>query len=147
MTETIVADARFDVVMTGEERYPIIGLEKLDFLVAEVLKEFRGLPLYAGCLEKATLAQQQFGGTIHLGMMRVTSGDGKSAYGFNYNPPTELHCWVEYGPLVIDLSLPGVIMRGLKLRDEVGPFLVDRTPSVLLGPPPSWLYYRTYEIL
>ena len=77
--------------------------------------------------------------------MRVLSDDYKSAYGFDYNPPNELHAWLDVDGYVLDLSLPGVILRGLNLADEQGPFLKGREPAILFGPPPDWiLYFSVY---
>jgi len=150
--ETIVHDAEFDVLMNGDEQYPLIGNKSRVAIVNSMIAECKGLPLYAGCLEKAIIAQKYLGGTIFIGAMKAISEDGTSTYGFDFNPPTELHAWVEVQGLTVDLSLPGVIMRGLKLRDEIGPFLEGRTPSVLFGIPPEWLLYsakmryRTIEV-
>ena len=150
--ETVVYDAEFDIRMKGDEKYPLIGNQSEISVVNSMIAECKGLPLYAGCLEKAIIAQRYFGGTIFVGAMKVVSADGNSTYGFDFNPPTELHAWVSIEKGIIDLSLPGVIMRGMKLRDEIGPFLVGRDPSILFGIPPEWLIYsgkmryRTIEV-
>lgn len=141
--ETIVHDAEFDVLMKGDERYPLIGNQSSIemYVVNNMMPVCKGLPLYAGCLEKAIIAQKYIGGEIILGSMKVISADGTTTYGFDFNPPNELHAWVKVQGCVLDLSLPGVIMRGLKSRDAIGPFLEGRTPSILFGIPPEWLIY------
>lgn len=141
LTERVVNDADFSVLMTGEERYPTIGFDLYAITVDLILAEFAGLPLYAGCYEKAMIAAKYFSGTVVFGAMRVLSDDYMSAYGFDYNPPTELHAWIRLHNMIIDFSLPGVILRGMKLSDEQGPFLKGREPAILMGPPPDWLLY------
>ncbi len=137
------------LLMTGDERYPIIGdllsVEKADMICSM----FKGLFLTGSCVEKNSIASHVIGGAkvLVVGAMRVLSADGRSAYGFDWNPPTELHAWIQEGDSVIDLSLPGVIIRGMMTSDEEGPFLVGLTPAILAGPVPDWLIYEPKEFL
>ena len=159
--ETVMMDAEFDVCMDGTERYPIIGstvehrntillLFGEDYIkkLYQAQSMLKGLPLYANCLEKAMLARKLLGGTLVAGAMRVLSEDMKSAYGFDFRLPYECHVWLEYiGGCIVDLALPGVILRGMKSKDEQGPFIVGREPSILAGYPPEWLIYKPVRIV
>ena len=155
--ETLLNDAEFDVLMTGEEDYPclvtpnstgwgrIVGLSKI------IQEQFKGIPMYAGCLEKAKIVQGYIGGTILTGAMRVASEGplnfSLSFYGFDFNPPLECHCWNYQYNRVIDFSLPGVILRGSKSEDEYGPFLVGRKPVIHVGCNVDWLLYRPHGVV
>ena len=141
-TFTTIADDR-NILLTGQERYPIVG--KLVFPAAAYRvweEEFKGLNQYWDCLPKAQKVQKAFGGIIILGSLFVMSGDYQSRYGYEFNPPYEFHAWVEIESGLLDFALPGVIEKGLTTRDEVGPFIVGRSPMILAGKPPRWLQYR-----
>jgi len=57
----------------------------------------------------------------------------------------EFHAWLtlrHIPKVIIDFSLPGLIIRGLKTGDANGPFLVNREPSILASEPPPWAIYQ-----
>ena len=152
MTELVIVDLEQGGPMSGEESYPVIGNLFFDedfiqfYLVQKMMKRFKGLPLMGGCLEKARLAQEQFASTIIIaGKIRIASEDNTSFYGHDFNPPFEMHAWLIHNNnpnLIIDLALPGVILRGMKEKDEHGPFLTGREPVILAGKPPEWIVYE-----
>lgn len=150
-------DLEPDVLMTGEEQYPVLG----DILIKEIIEKhitpkFRGLQLYGDCLKKSVVMFKYLKEKMHIehvyvlmGAMYVSSvpdpATGEvSRYGFAMNPPNEFHTWVYLLPsrAVIDCALPGVIMRGKRMRDERGFFLEGREPVILAGVVPEWLYYH-----
>lgn len=54
-----------------------------------------------------------------------------------------MHVWLERSnSQIIDYAMPGVILRGLQERDEVGPFLVGREPVIIIDECPDWIIYR-----
>lgn len=153
-SETIVSDMGEDLI-EGTEKYPIIGN-----LLSEKEAEYFitlciGLQTSANCYEKAMLVfkNQHLLSVISeknkvrlcLGAIRVWSTDGRSAYGHDFNPPHELHAWIEVDDKIIDISLPGVIIRGINYRDQEGPVLIGRTPFILAGKVPKWIHYKTAE--
>jgi len=154
---TFVGD---DARLTGEERYPLtghmwqlVGRRSLD----EVQKLLSGLRTYWDCIEKNKLAKKMlrdaFVGlplTQVVGSLMVVSGDSKSAYGYYFNPPYEFHSWLRIGDNpyykgIVDFALPGVIEKGLNSSDAVGPYLINRTPVILIGAPPTWMQYKEHE--
>jgi len=134
-------------LLTGSERYPIIGDAVSEDDVASLFTSFRNLRKYWDCLGKAYRAQNFLGKRrVMLGSLLVVSGDWKSEYGYYWNPPFEFHAWLDLGSgAIFDAALPGVIEKGLTTRDSVGPYIVDREPVVLAGPPLSWMKYRPVE--
>jgi hypothetical protein len=80
-----------------------------------------------------------------IGSLLVVSGDGKSEYGHYFNPPYEFHAWLQEGPIIVDVALPGVIESGLMLTDEVGPFISGREPLILAGEPLTWMKYQAVD--
>ena len=134
-------------LLTGTERYPIVGDAVSEDDVATLFISFQGLRKYWDCLGKAYRAQLFLGkGRVMVGSLLVVSGDWKSEYGYHWNPPFEFHAWLDLGSGVIfDAALPGVIEKGLTTRDSVGPYIVDRKPVVLAGPPLDWMKYRPVE--
>jgi hypothetical protein len=136
--------------MTGEETFPIIGQLVTEDQARKVIAQFKGLNPYWNCIDKVEIAYQHFGGVPTVGSLHVISGDYTSTYGFEYNPPFEIHAWltVSIEPVeVIDLALPGVIQKGLVACDHVGPALVGREPVILAGTIPKWLMYVPYNII
>ena len=141
--------------MTGEESYPVIGDAMHQRFADAMMRICKGTMLHADCLEKA-VRMAYYGpfntaGTIALGALTIDSEDFKSTFGFAYNPPLEMHAWNIFGgEFIIDLSLPGAILRGMNSRDEVGPFLVGREPAILAvrngQEIPQWLHYEVKEI-
>jgi hypothetical protein len=147
-TETLV-NSFTNTIMTGEESYPIIGGWSAQGMVERSFKLFAdgGLFLEASCWEKACMVKKEFFlGTKDMkivgGRIRVLSADLKSAFGYDWNPPTEVHIWLEWGKDLIDLALPGVIIRGMNTYDNIGPILTGRNPVVLVGTCPDWIIYE-----
>ena len=131
-------------IMTGKESYPMIGFALTWVKLEGIIRCCAGMLLTGHCGMKAQEALKHVGPGWKLvyGNMRVWSGDKSSAYGFDWNPPHEGHYWLQDGKgQVIDVALPGVIRRGMLACDEVGPFLTGRSPIVLAGKPPDWLWY------
>lgn len=149
---TSVFDEDAQELMTGE-MYPIYSYgDKVisEQIVKELLQTFFRLKLnrYYACIEKAKLVASYLGiASIHLGSLMVTSTEKGVAYGYLYNPPLELHAWVQVKDKIIDFALAGTIEKGLKTKDDVGYFLVDREPVILAGTPAPWMKYVTHEIV
>jgi hypothetical protein len=140
-------------VMTGDERYPVIGslLKRSKF--EEICKsQFKGLYTYADCVDKNHRGREaltEIPTALVIGAVRVWDKYGRGCYGFDYNPPQEIHAWlvpIEFPRAIIDFSLPGLILRALKFEDHEGPIVGGRTPAYLAGPPPKWLQYQAVEI-
>lgn len=148
-----------DELLTGNEIYPVIG-DLLDVSMAEALYSAYGslrFKRYWDCVEKTMLAKKLLSAfmtsrkapTIMVGALEVWSIDKKSSYGFDFEPPFQFHAWLQIGELIIDIALPGVIEKGLQLRDHIGPSLVGREPVIFAGDPKTidWLSYEPYKTL
>jgi hypothetical protein len=134
-------------ILTGKEEFNINGNLLDDSKLREITRACKGLKYYWNCLEKAEIAQEILGeGQLVLGKLMVLSSDGSSSFGYYYKPPYEFHAWVLMPNGIIDVSLPGVIERGLTFSDDKGPFLTGRSPVVLAGAPASWMDYDISEI-
>jgi len=90
---------------------------------------------------------------VVVGECYVMSANGKSSYGFAFNPPYEFHAWCSvalndgcHKPYIIDLAMPGVIEYGTIQRDSYGPLLTGRTPMYVCGTAPEWIYYKPVKI-
>lgn len=147
---TIKTDWDPNDLMTGEERYPVIGTYLVKDIFKEVTKKFKGLQITSNCVEKNVIGMAAIGVPcwIALGSFRVWNKKRTSSYGFDFNPPYELHSWLipKVDPyIVIDFSLPGVIIRALKFKDSKGRVVTNRTPSYLAGVPPPWLEYSEIQ--
>jgi len=137
----------FSEVMTGEERWPILGDVVSEEEIWRVVAELKGLGRFWNCIDKARKCKEILGvGQVVHGSMLVWSGDWKSQYGFHWHPPYEFHSWVMLDGGLIDVALPGVVEKGLRTSDDVGPYLVQREPVILAGKPPDWLLYEGREI-
>jgi hypothetical protein len=135
-------------VLTGKERYPIVGNRFSEEKVAQVLEAYKDLNIFWDCLNKAVIAQEILGeGLITLGGLLVWSEDYTSNYGYYWNPPHELHAWVHVDYYIFDAGLPGVITKGLITCDDIGPAIVGRGPCVLAGAPKRWMEYKPRRIL
>lgn len=152
-TTTLSVDWDPEEKMTGEESYPVIGslLSKRKF--DDICRDcFMGLYAYADCVDKNVRGREaliEIPTVLAIGAIRVWDKFGKGCYGFDYNPPYEIHSWLvpkKYPRAVIDFSLPGVILRALKFVDEEGPIVEGRKPTYLAGPPPQWIQYHPVEI-
>ena len=143
-----------EAVMTGKERYPVFGKALTLAQVNELLGMCRGLNLYWSCIEKALLVREYLGfGVVVGGRCMVVSKDGLASYGHYWRPPYELHAWwqksFEFGQrrLIIDLALPGLILKGRKVRDDQGPLNLRRKPVVLAGLPKAWMGYAPMKVI
>jgi hypothetical protein len=139
-------------VMTGKERYTVKGGLLNDKQAASLMVQCKGLNLFWDCIDKAQLVKRFRGcGHVVVGSCMVLSRDGLSSYGHYFKPPYELHAWWQKNPgtnqPVIDIALPGLIMKGMSSSDELGPFIVGRKPIILAGRPLKWMEYRPYEII
>lgn len=132
-------------IMTGNERYPIIGDALTEEQVNNITSLFKGLNLYWNCLEKAQIVYSEIEDTVlEIGSVYISERSGKyvSQYGHACNPPYEFHAWTSLNGKILDLALPGVIMQGLKSKDKYGTFLETTKPFILVGNPPANIIYR-----
>ncbi len=150
---TTLFDDDAQELMTGS-LYPIYSHDSKPIIsertAMEVLQTFFELKLnrYYACIQKAKIAATRLGiGHIHIGSLMVDSYEEGVMYGYLYNPPLELHAWVEIDTKIIDFALAGTIEKGLATKDEVGPFLINRKPIILAGVRPPWAHYTTHEIV
>ncbi len=136
-----------DKVLTGDEVYEIYGCHVNHDKIIEIFKYFSGLNKYWNCIEKAIIAQKLLkSGQVVVGAMLVANEDFSATYGFHYNPPYEFHSWLQFEDNnTLDLSLPGVIEKGLSCIDSHGPILFGRKPIILNGTPPNWIRYEAHN--
>lgn len=148
-------DVRVDwdpnIRMTGDEKYPVIGDYLVKDIFNQVAKQFKGLLVGANCVEKNMIGERAVGFSCLLvvGSFRIWTKRMNSAYGFDFNPPYELHSWLvpkKDHNIIIDFSLPGIILRALKFKDKQGYVVRKRNPCYLSGPPPEWLWYSPVEV-
>lgn len=131
-------------LITGKEVYPIIGDYPIP--INKIWPKLIGLKSSWNCIEKAQIVQDILKeGSVIIGSLIVWSSNFRSSYGFEFNPPYEFHAWVELNSVKIDVSLPGVIEKGLNSIDEYGPYLMGITPSILSGTPPKFLQYNGFK--
>lgn len=151
-----MVDLAPEIVMTGEEMYPISGKMLTEWGLAQIYKECKGLQLYGDCLAKNLKAfeflHDNFGVAPVLCMGALEIGYRETEYGFLYNPPHEFHAFLcfpkDYGAIV-DVALPGAILRGQRMRDERGYFLCGPYPMVLAGDAEMFqgrLKYTVHEV-
>lgn len=153
-TERIIMDYNPDELMIGNETYKILGnlLSDRDRII--ITRGCSLLKLTADCDKKAFLVKdyfmcfrREFNWRVMMGSIKIFSLDMLATYGHNYNPPFEFHCWLEKEEngkkFIIDLALPGTIIRGLRARDEIGSFLEGREPVILAGEAPDWIIYES----
>ncbi len=144
---------RLDELLTGDERYPVLGDMITEDQAAHVYQYLlSGMSRFYACDLKAKaaagLVRKLTGLTPHLayGMLMVYSAEGNGAYGHYYRPPFEFHSWLDLGGgRVIDFALPGVIEMGTQTSDDQGQILIGRDPCILAGPPPSWARYTLFD--
>lgn len=138
-----------------DKMYPLYSDDELPIVreseAAEIIRVFFNLKLnrYYDCILKAKIVANCYGiKTIHLGTLMVESTEDGVMYGYTYNPPLELHAWVQFSKShIIDFALAGTIEKGLKTKDSIGPFLINREPVILAGVPATWMHYTTHEIV
>ena len=137
------------ILMTGEEKYPIVGTAIDSETIKKIVCSFKGLNRHWNCVDKAQKSQAILGrGIVVGGSLMVLSVDLNSSYGYYWNPPFEFHAWVDLGDgLIFDAALAGVIEKGLTTEDAIGPYLVGNTPVILAGPPMGWTAYKQEEVL
>lgn len=140
-------------VMTGNETFPVIGsLVKRSRFSDICSRRFKGLYSYADCVDKNTRGREELSEIptiLAIGAVRIWDKFGRGCYGFDYNPPYEIHSWlvpIKAPKAIIDFSLPGLIQRALKFTDHEGPIVGGRTPSYLAGLPPKWIQYKSVEL-
>lgn len=81
-----------DPLLTGREEYPIRGGMLTQNVANQIQTYFGGLRKHWHCLEKAQVARRLLNtGIVVVGRMYVLSGDKKSTYGYEFNPPFEFH--------------------------------------------------------
>jgi hypothetical protein len=132
-----------EALLTGDEEYTVVGFAVDYKVVREILEAYKGLNRYWNCIEKARIAREILDrGRVWMGGAMVASADWLSSYGHYWNPPYELHAWVELGRgEIFDAALPGLIQKGTETYDHIGPALIGRKPVVLAGLPQKWMRY------
>lgn len=147
---TSIFDEDAQALMTGE-MYPLYSSTILTkATVTKLLQIFyeQKLNRYYACIQKAKIVANHFRiSHIHLGSLMLDSAEEGVSYGYHYNPPLELHAWVQVYTSILDFALPGTIEKGLNTKDDVGPFLIGREPVILAGEPAPWMHYVTHEIV
>lgn len=138
--------------------FPAVG----SFITSEEIKKCFGYFYEAklkrrwDCINKACLAIRELSNeergqlVLHIGSCFVLSEKTASSYGYAYNPPLEIHAWAFSSKqgVVYDLALPGVVLSGLSMSDEIGPYLQDVEPVVIaerVVDMPQWVRYVAYE--
>jgi hypothetical protein len=148
-----------DPQLNGDEVFPIIGGQISAAGMRKVIGQFKGLGRYWDCMEKAKIVRNYLCSTrgddsyiIMIGSLHIIASDYNSSYGYNYNPPYEIHAWVFHPDTggVYDFALPGVIEKGQTLSDRYGSYIdKGRVPSIaafLLECCPDWLRYDPREV-
>lgn len=156
-SEKVVIDMT-DERMTGLEEYGIVGQCLTTAELTLLIRECEGLHMTADCVKKAeiVIGMRKELPSLHrigpmvlcVGAVRIYAIDMRSAYGHDFNPPYECHAWarsIADPRILVDLALPGLIIRGSRLEDEQGPFLYGREPVVLAGLPAKWMSYQAGE--
>lgn len=139
-----------DEILTGEERYPIIGGLLLKEEADLLMNRFKGLNRFWGCFEKTQISYflLRMKTTPVAGSLMVMSKNLLSGYGYYFNPPFEFHSWLRCdNGMIIDLALPGVIEKGLVTSDKDGPYIIGRKPVILAGKPKNWMKYKEKIVL
>jgi hypothetical protein len=134
--------------MTGTETYRIFGSKLTRDQLRCIYEGCAGLNLYWDCLRKAFIVKQYLGfGVVVAGRCMILSADGSSSYGHYWNPPYEFHAWWQpwfkrgISTDIIDVALPGLILKGSSSQDKIGFMLTGRSPVVLAGPHADWMAY------
>lgn len=154
-----VQDIKIEETLKGDEAYEVYALSELSLLskedVAHLIYDMRGLLVGASCLEKAVFVCQHLqrakktNHVIQMGSVLVTWPDqfgGCTQYGHSFNPPFEFHAWVKvhggWKRGIIDVAMPGLILRGQEFSDAQGPFLQGMIPKIIAGLIPPWVLYK-----
>lgn len=159
---TTAIATRFDdqVEMTGEESFPIQGRYLVSEDAKKLMSQCKGLHPYFNCLEKAKLVKELKGyGEIVIGGLLVWNKKKTANFGYYFNLPFEFHAWWEPCPFdnekenyklgtnIIDISLPGVIEKGMNTIDAMGALIEDRSPFILAGKPLDWTDYEPKYVM
>ena len=140
-----------DPIMTGKENFEILGNAIQPEIVKTIVSHFAGLNLFYDCNRKVSIASHFLANLgiefeINFGELFVDSKEKSTNFGYKFNPPYEFHCWIGLpGENILDVSLPGTILKGKLTSDNVGPFLIGRKEFILNGRPKNWLHYTTHE--
>jgi hypothetical protein len=162
--ERIAFDLDASVLSTGTS-FPLMGTWVTPEEAETIQAMFAGLPLYGGCVEKAALTlwalqkmgldNQSYKVVFGAAAIACNELDGSmTTYRHEYNPPFELHAWVrpaKNAQVIIDLALPGMILRGKRMEDDIGPLLQNMPVFALAGdmsvlPQGVQLLYRGYSM-
>lgn len=144
---TVIWKPELEIKMTGKEEYPVKDADLIPRRVIDkITSQFKGLARYAECLEKNRIAQEELGGFLVLGKIAIISAKDNGCFWMDYNPPLEFHAWLVFNTMIFDFALPGMIERGGRIKDSLGPFVEGRDPFILIGEPPEWIYYEAKEI-
>lgn len=149
MSTMIITIPELDITMTGEEKYPVetAGLVPRK-TIDRITSKFKGLPRYAGCLEKNSIAKDVLGGIQMLGEIHILSARNFGCFWMEYNPPLEFHSWLVFNKTTIfDFALPGTIERASKMADSQGPIVEGRKPFILIGKQPPWIKYVPKQVI
>jgi hypothetical protein len=147
MITTQIANTVWDSKeLCGErECYPIIGSLLSRVEAERCFKVFyeRKLKRSWDCINKAiitaNLLENEARGKmeVHIGSCYVFSEEVVSSYGYAYNPPLEIHAWafsMKQGA-IYDLAMPGVVLSGKELEDEIGPYIGSDIQPVIIAIP------------
>ena len=135
-------------ILSGKEKYKVIGNYLSLDKVERIMGLLKGKYQHWDCLPKAEIVAKELGGNVVIGSTYVINKEGTGSYGYEYRPPYEFHAWVviQKPGVVIDFALPGVIEKGLTVKDEICYILEDIEPVILAGIPPKWLRYYPREL-
>ena len=130
-------------VCREDDSFPIIGSylskEEMEMCFREYSK--RRYKRNWDCVSKAIVAAELLSNeargdlVIHVGSCYVLSEEVVSSYGYEYNPPLEIHAWTfsKKQGVLYDLAMPGVILSGKEAEDELGPFLGSDVQPVVIA--------------
>ena len=161
----VLLDVDLDNRMTGDEIYPILA-DRSDGVAmvigtelarTHIFRSFKGYLTFGDCLSKNkmtfNIVERLFPGKFELakGSMRIFCKKTQCLYGFNWNPPLEYHVWIqkkENHAYIIDMALPGVILRGSESGDDKGFFIEGMKPFAYIGHTGDdyGLWYHTMEV-
>jgi hypothetical protein len=147
-------DIQIGVTMRGDEAYKIVGGILTEKDMAIIGQSFKGLQLYGDCLSKNLKAFEYLNrrGDFFICMGSLEVCYQNTEYGFLFNPPFEFHAFLVSFPrrkLVVDVSLPGVILRAQQSGDAQGRWLDGLEPFIMAGgiETPARLNYAVHKFL
>lgn len=135
------------------DKYKIFG-DAIDHnIILDVMSKLVGLPYHSYCgiitiVTSFILNHKYRIKTDYItGSTIVSCASNKTTYGFEYKPPFEFHAWLQFSETgILDVSVPGLIWRGLNTRDEHGAFLENIDEIIINGFPPPYIKYTPYSI-